>query len=262
VSPANDGGEHVPDLSLDLAVQGELSEADTRVMHRPLDACRDCRERYEAATGDAAHFRKHILPRTLEHVARGLDESRARTSTRRSPRLIASVLASAAVAAAMVVILVHREPAGTDASPHGLLRKGAPELAVFARHGERVFRVTDHAHLDAGDALRFHVEPAGAPYLMVASIDGANRASVYVPYDGKASLRVPEDRTFRDDGAIALDATPGPERIFALFSRHPLDAGDVTRALSRIGARGYAAIRAGDRLNIPDAFEVSLCIEK
>jgi hypothetical protein len=89
-----------------------------------------------------------------------------------------------------------------------------------------------------------------------------NHASVYVPYQGKTSLRIPEDRTFRDGGAIALDAAPGPERIVALFSKRPLDAGDVTRALSSIGARGHAAIRAGARLGIPDATEVSLCIEK
>ena len=55
---------------------------------------------------------------------------------------------------------------------------------------------------------------------------------------------------------------PGPERIFALFSKQPLDAGAVTRALSNIGAAGHAAIRGGIRLDIPDAFQVSVCIEK
>jgi hypothetical protein len=248
-------------MSLDLAVQGELSETDTRAIHAHVDACRECRERYETVRSEAAHFHQQVLPRTLEHVTRELVESPAPASRRRSPALITSVLACA-VAAATVLVLVHREPAGTDAGPNGLLRKGGPELTVFARHGARVFRVTDHAHLEAGDTLRFQVQPAGAPYLMIASIDGANHASVYVPYDGKTSLRIPEDQTFRDDGAIAIDAAPGPERIFALFSKHPLDAGDVQRALSSIGARGYAAIRASARLDIPDAFEVSLCIEK
>jgi hypothetical protein len=97
---------------------------------------------------------------------------------------------------------------------------------------------------------------------MVASIDGANHASIYVPYEGRASLRIPDDRTFRDDAGIALDATPGPERIFALFSKYPIDTGRVTTALSSIGARGHAAIRANARLDIPGILEVSLCIEK
>jgi len=113
-----------------------------------------------------------------------------------------------------------------------------------------------------GDTLRFQGEPSGATYLMVASIDGANHASVYVPYEGKTSLRIPEDRTFHDDAAIALDGALGPERIFGLFSKQPLDADAVVRALSSIGERGHEAIRANTRLNIPDAYEVSLCIEK
>lgn len=246
---------------MDLALQGELSAAALRAMHAHVDACRDCRERYETAGGDAAHFHEHVLPRTLENVSRTLGESPVRANRPRARRVVASVLACTAVAAA-VVILVHRQPIGSETESLGFRRKGAPELTVFARHEGRVFRVTDGMHLVPGDTIRFQAEPSGAAYLMVASIDGANHASVYVPYDGPASLRVPADRTFRDDAGIALDATLGPERIFALFSKHPIDAGQVTAALSRVGARGHAAIRDGFRLDFPDTFEVSLCIEK
>jgi hypothetical protein len=260
VTSARESTEHVSDLSLDLAVQGELAEVDTRVMHAHLDACRECRERYEAVASDAAHFRRHVLPRTLDHVARRLGKSPAPGGRPRARALVGSMIASAAVAAA-ILLLIHRQPAGDD-HPSGLRRKGGPELAIFARHGERVFRVGDGTHLEAGDTLRFQAEPSGAAYLMVASIDGTNHASIYVPYDGKTSLRIPEDRTFRDDAGIALDGARGPERIFALFSKRPLDSAAVTRALSNIGAGGHAAIRAGTHLEIPDADQVSLYIEK
>lgn len=260
MSPADDSTEHISDLSLDLAVQGELSETDTRSMHAHLDVCGECRARYETSADDATHFRQHVLPRTIDNVTRALGESSApRARPRRA--LVASVIASAA-AAAVVLLVVHRQPASDDKPGAGLLRKGGPDLTVFARHGERVFRVTDGTHLEPGDVLRFQAEPSGAPYLMVASIDGAGHASIYVPYEGKTSLQVPEDRTFRDDAGIALDATPGPERIFALFSKQPLDAGDVSRALSRIGAGGHEAIRADIHLDIPETFQVSLRIEK
>jgi len=260
VSFQDNSTRHVSDLSLDLAVQGELSQADTQAMRAHLKVCGECRERYETAAGDADHFHQHVLPRTLETVTRKLDESSAPANGRWPRGLIATVLASGAVAAA-IVLFVHRQT-GTDAIPSGLLRKGDPQLTVFARHGERVFRVTDGAHLEPGDTLRFQAEPSGAPYLMVASIDGANHASIYVPYDGKTSLRIPEDRTFLDDAGIALDGALGPERIFALFSKQPLDAGAVTRALSSVGARGHEAIRASVRLDIPDAVQASLWIEK
>ncbi len=183
MTPADHSTEHVSDLSLDLAVQGELSEADTLAARAHFDVCRDCRERYETAAGDEAHFRQHVLPRTLENVTRSLGESSTPVARWRARGLVASVIASAAVAAA-VLLLVHRRPAYED-EPSGLLRKGGPELTVFARHGERVFRVTDGIRLEPGDTLRFQAEPSGAPYLMVASIDGANHASIYIPVQGR-----------------------------------------------------------------------------
>ncbi|HET9451957.1 MAG TPA: hypothetical protein VFO83_13795, partial [Aggregicoccus sp.] len=63
-------------------------------------------------------------------------------------------------------------------------------------------------------------------------------------------------------GSVVLDAAPGPERVFALFSDAPLAAGDVTRALEALGSGGRGAIRAQQRLPVAGTEQASFLFEK
>ena len=113
------------------------------------------------------------------------------------------------------------------------------------REGEKLAR---------GDRVRFEVEPGGLPYLLIAGIDGAGQADIYVPYQGSESLAVDPVRRFLSPGSIELDEARGPERVFALASRKPLSAASVVAALKALGANGPAAIRATDTLPLaPEA---------
>jgi hypothetical protein len=137
--------------------------------------------------------------------------------------------------------------------------KGGPSLRVFARHNGRVAVVRPRSALHAGDEIRFAVEPAGLRYLLVASVDGAGKATIYFPYGGAVSQ--PVGGATELPGSIVLDDAPGPERVFALLSEQPLVAADVTGALVDLGRRGPDAIRAASRLPVA-ATQLSLLFEK
>ena len=64
--------------------------------------------------------------------------------------------------------------------------KGVPGLRLMARRGRRCSRST-RRDAPAGDALRFVLEPVGQPYLLIASLDGQGKASIYHPFGGPAA---------------------------------------------------------------------------
>ena len=88
-----------------------------------------------------------------------------------------------------------------------------------------MFEVGSEDALHAGDALRFVLEPVGRPYLLIASVDGQGKASIYHPFGGSSSARVaPQGMVEAPAGSVVLDTAPGPERVFAFWSSEPLRA--------------------------------------
>jgi len=105
------------------------------------------------------------------------------------------------------------------------------------------------------------VTPNGAPYLLIASIDSAGTASIYYPYHGEQSGPVADARV-ELPGSIVLDATPGPERLFAIFTDEPIPVEIVMERLRAIGARGPEAIRSARALDVTAQTQLSLVFEK
>jgi hypothetical protein len=97
---------------------------------------------------------------------------------------------------------------------------------------------------------------------MVTSIDGAGQPSVYYPYQGETSAEVVGPGTVSVPGSIVLDQAPGPERLFAIYSKQPLPAGTVREALAHLAAGGASTIRAAQRLPIADTIQSTLLFEK
>ena len=106
------------------------------------------------------------------------------------------------------------------------------------------------------------LERVDHPFVMIASVDGAGRANLYVPYEGTTSVRIKPGRRVEMEGSIVLDASRGPERVFAIFSRRPLDAAPVRAALAGIAARGAGAIRSAGSLEVDAAGQSSVLFEK
>jgi hypothetical protein len=233
---------HVSMFDLDALDLGALIPSEQARTHAHLETCERCRG--DLAETRAAHdrFRAQLFPR--------------RAPSLRPPRsaiLRRLMLGTALLAAATVAVVLVARP--RDQGPV-LGMKGGPAWQVFARHGERVFAVGDGARLAPGDQLRFALEPAGLRYLLVASVDGDGQVSVYYPYRGDQSGRLPPQMSFELPDSIRLDDARGPERVFALLSRAPLSAEPVRQALRALGARGPGAIRS--QLVLPVAADVQL----
>jgi hypothetical protein len=196
-----------------------------------------CRGDHELAAEYRGYFTRHVLPK------------------RRVRRRRAWWLAVPALAAVVACVIVLRG-GGVQ-----LTAKGGAAWQVFAHRDSAIVPVHDGDRLDEGDQIRFVVMPDGAPYLLIASIDGAGRASIYYPYGGAASAPIRGSRV-EIDGSIVLDDAPGAERIYALLSDEPLDAGRIEELLRAIGAGGVAAIRAASTLDVPVRRQLSLLVDK
>lgn len=231
---------HLSALALDALALG----TETAGARDHLAVCARCRAEYDAAAELREHFTTHVLPH-------------AQPVRRRRP--IWAFIALPALAAAAIAMIVVARPAP---KPAELAIKGDATWQVFANRDGQTFAVHDGTRLGAGDRIRFAVIPDGARFLLVASIDGAGAVSVYYPYGGTASGKLePGDRVELPD-SIVLDAAPGPERLFALFSDAPIETSNVAEQLRAIGAGGPDAIRGMHTLTVDSRAQASLVFEK
>lgn len=200
---------HLSMLELDAIAGGHSPP------HPHIEACERCRADLETARTACARFTRNVYPRTV-------DKLRPRRTW--WPVLIVPVLA----AAAFMLWL------GRDENPDADIRiKGDITFQVFAKRDAHVIQVRDGTHLRPGDQIRFVAGSTTARYLMIGSIDGAGHPTLYYPYGGPRSTAI-DKVPVELPGSIVLDAAPGPERLFALFSTEPLEGADVIRALAQV----------------------------
>lgn len=237
---------HLSQLELEThALRALPAEAASRA-DAHLASCERCAAALSTLQATHRRFESDVLPRTLPRLRERLEPQ-----PRRRWRLFLAPVALAATSIATVILV---RPSGPASDPlYGV--KGGAVLRVHARHGGSVFQAKDGERLSAGDALRFTVVPAGLPYLLVVSVDGSGAVSVYHPASGTQSAALPEagQAPVELPGSIVLDAAPGPERIWALFSREPLRREDVEPALRTLAAKGPDAVRATRVLPVPAA---------
>src|SRR5262249_570654 len=152
------------------------------------------------------HFRRVIFPRTVGAIHGSSWHSWFRR------RLAWPLMTVPALAAAVMAIFILPSRNKQRAEPM-LAVKGGPTLRVIARHGGKVFRVASGTKLVPGDEIRFVVEAGDMPYLLVASIDGMGKDSIYFPFGGNESARIHQAHV-ELPGSILLDHALGPERVF------------------------------------------------
>lgn len=247
---------HVSSLVIDALAAGHLAGDERAAALAHIDGCARCGADLEVARASCATFTREVLPRTIGKL-------RAPAPWWRTfgPTVLVPMLA----AAAMLIWFVRRpdavEPPVPEVDVHDVRIKGRVTFQVFARRGDHVLAVRDGTQLAAGDQIRFVAGARGLGFLLIASVDGAGTTTVYYPYGGARSGPV-GSTPGELSGSVVLDAAPGPERVFALFSTEPLEAADVTRQLAAIGARGGAAIRATRTLDVPSKEQASIVFEK
>jgi hypothetical protein len=247
--PPGDPGKHPDALALHRYHLGQLEPEPADAIARHLAGCDRCQNDLGALEGDHRRFEREVFPLTRDAVeARG-------TRRWRWPHLVPLVGALAAAAFLLVLPRPAPEP--------DLRAKGGGAMAVFVARGDAVVSVEDgKTPLRAGDRIRFVLWPSGQRYAVIGSIDGAGRATVYFPFEGKESAPLPDGPRVEVPGSIVLDDSPGPERVFAILSGRPVATATVTEALRTLGRRGGVVVRKTTALAIPGTASQTILLEK
>lgn len=143
------------------------------------------------------------------------------------------VPASALAAAAAVLFVVFRRGDSPTSPGDDIQVKGDEiTLVVHVQTGATSRRLASGDDVMPGDRLRFEINAAKRGYVAVIGIDGSGALTVYHPDAGTAPLVFdPSMRIL--PGAIALDATPGDERFYALYSEQPFALSAVLPAIEQ-----------------------------
>jgi uncharacterized protein DUF4384/putative zinc finger protein len=236
-------GEHCPsDLSLDRWLAGELTPAEARAWEDHLASCASCQGR-RAALLEARHrFAREAPPfASLAAAAQAAPPSGPAPRSglvprsRRTPPL-AWLAGGCGLAAAALIALAIGEPWRTPSDGPGTFgtrTKGGPaSLGWVVRRGERVFAGRPEQRLRPGDAVRFTITVREPVFVAVIGLDASGKANVYYPEAGQlARLEAGSDQPL--PAAIELDATPGDERLYAVFCESAVPIARVTEAVER-----------------------------
>lgn len=236
---------HPSELELHGHAIGALGDEHSERVRQHATACQDC-------------------SRALAAISAADDPLARRGAAPRAGRRALIWTLALAIPAAAIAVVVPRL-GGSPASD--LQAKGGdarPALEIFARRGAHPFRVGADTPLRSGDEIRFVVHrPEGLSHVMIASVEESGTTNLYFPFGAGGSVEVAGAGGRAElPGAIVLDASRGPERVFALFSRVPLPWVQVQRALATLGQRGAAEVRRPQPLPVSAEAQASLLLEK
>lgn len=134
-------------------------------------------------------------------------------------------VAIAAVAAAAALMVL--QPSGPSVRP-----KGGVDLSFVVRRGDAVVPGDPEALYAAGDRLQLRYSTAAHTHVVVLGHDGAGRFSPWYEQRGM-SVPISPGRDRLLDGSVILDESPGPERVYACFSKVPVPVADLATSLAR-----------------------------
>ncbi|MCP3063695.1 DUF4384 domain-containing protein [Myxococcus sp. K38C18041901] len=218
----------------DLALEEHLLRANPATAQH-IAGCEHCQS-WERAAAEASRAFAHQHPHWM-------------AKTRPSPlRRWAPLIATAALAAVALFLLHSPSPELPRYATKGdeltvyVGGQGTPRAAI---QGERV---------RPGESLRFQVAPGAAAFVWIASVDSTGAVSRLVPSEGTTPLAV--DGTQLLPGSAVLDATEGPERIWAVISPEPLNWSVVEQAL-----RG-SPVRDASEVHIAGARTSTVLLER
>lgn len=168
-------------------------------------------------------------------------------------RLALHLLATAGVAAALVVASVREDDGGERTK--GAARP-ALELWLSEARGPRLLR--DGEEVSAGATVQLGYRAAGARYGVIGSIDGRGGATLHFPSgaDGATALAAPPTLL---DHAYQLDDAPRFERFFLVLAATPLAPKLIMAQLVDLAKRPDAATAS---LDVAGASVVSVGLVK
>ena len=229
---------HLTDLALDqLVEEGSLDGTEAH-----LEACAVCRDRLAAANA-------FELPVPVADEKRGLPPQAsvaappAQPAAANRPWMWAALLVTAAAAAVLLGINVLSS--GDPGEPDGIRVKGvAVGLQVFRDEGDTSERLRSGDVIAAGDRLGFRVRNRTEGHLMIIGVDARSEGYLCYPQglDGASEQVEAAPVATQLPEAIRMDATPGSERLVAIFCKNAFDYDDVIADLIEGSAPADCAI--------------------
>lgn len=125
-----------------------------------------------------------------------------------------------AAAAAVLLVVVLRKGTTTRDDDTGI-KGGDITLVVHVASDGESRRLASGDAVAPGARIRFEVALPKKGFVAVVGVDGAGATTVYFPYGGAQAAEVDPQAGGLLPGAIALDASPGAERFYALYSEQP-----------------------------------------
>jgi Putative zinc-finger len=218
-------------LAFDRYLAGELDPIRATELELHASECARCRALLAELRRGAEQFQA-VLPEPLISRVRERDQ-------RRTKRWMRTPLWAAAALACSSLWLVLMRPA-RDPLADGARSKGGARITFYVLHDGAVRPGLDGERVHPGDAIEFAYTSERPVYLAILSIDGAQRASAYYERDGRAAA-LPAARRAVLDRSTVLDATLGPEIVYALLCSQPLAVAPLLRALEAAPERRLAA---------------------
>jgi hypothetical protein len=244
------GGDCLSDLALDRLVAAELDQAGARAARIHLEACTACAARLTALEGERARFEADAPPLRLTpegQVSRVPATALAPAPRPTRPAWLWPSAGAALAAAAAAALLFRAAPPPTDVPGAGAgsitvpgpapapggegetRAKGSPHIGFFVERAGSVARGGPGEVLHPGDTLQLVYTATSASFLAVLSVDGARAASVYFPAGPRAAPVEPGAEVQLPSSTV-LDATLGPETLYALFCDAPVELAPVRAA--------------------------------
>ena len=265
-----------------LYVAGELGPERKVALETHLDGCEACSRVHEelgAVAGslapEPAEFADPKLAGDVMTLIRLGQADRDRTPVVRPRNRWLWWLAPAAVAVAAAALLVVVWPTGGTDPTSGFQPRSSGGTNPDRWVSLRVFRALPSGYeeivggpIAQDDALAFAYEDRSRPrfgYLMVFAVDARGEVFWYYPIhtsdlaNPRSIATVAGAEPIELPNEIVHDLALGPLRIFALFSRRPLDVDDVEAQVGReLGhVRGVEAL---ERLESTDIGQHSLLL--
>lgn len=226
------------DLELERLIAGDYPAARTAELEaKATDADRSRREELKA---EHAAFLGTV---DVDAEVRAIGKKMAKLEPEKKPaaswwRWIFTGGALAAAAAAALLIIGRRDPK-PDNDDIGI-KGGDITLVVHAANDSGSRTLANGDAIEPGTRIRFEVGAPKRGYITVIGFDARGATTVYYPYGGaEAAVYDPKTGGLLP-GAIAVDATPGAEKYFAVFSEQPFSVESVAA-----GVQGKAAFPKG-----------------
>lgn len=240
---------------------GDLQAEDARALSAHTATCPRCAAELAAIERGREDF---LARHPFEEVAPAMLRGARRRN--RGRRLAFGLVPAGAAAALLMVIFQVLRPGPLAEQPPGpgIRTKGEISLGFYVQRGDRAVPGRPGETLRRDDRIQFAYSSGSNRYVFLLSLDDRGAVSNFNHQASPTSVPIQPGSGRLLEGSIILDASVGPERIFAVFSDRPLHFDQVRGAAQE----AYREIRRGgggvgdiDSLPLPHP-QASILIQK